>query len=232
MLGGRLGGVNLVLDAGALIGIDRNDRRTAGLIELGRRSGATLVASAPVVGQAWRGSARQARLARLLAMVDVRPARLIDARAAGDLLAATGTFELPVRSPRPSRRDFLRLGGFGAAGLALAACGVGSPARRPSAGASAAPGSELRRPCRGSWPSRGSRVRARSWAACSPSGWSGRGDGRRALGLQGAGQLRRRVDDRRIVRGGLDRVLRGDDDGGEPRCWRGGARTPEVGVSQ
>jgi predicted nucleic acid-binding protein len=81
--------VNLVLDAGALIGIDRDDRRTAGLIELGRRSGATLVTSAPVVGQAWRGAARQARLARLLAMIDVRPAQLVDARAAGELLAAT-----------------------------------------------------------------------------------------------------------------------------------------------
>jgi len=61
--------VNLVLDAGALIGVDRDDRRTAGLIELGRRSGAELVTSAPVVAQAWRGSARQARSARLLAMI-------------------------------------------------------------------------------------------------------------------------------------------------------------------
>jgi hypothetical protein len=40
--------VNLVLDAGALIGIDRDDRRTAGLIELGRRSGAALVTTHPL----------------------------------------------------------------------------------------------------------------------------------------------------------------------------------------
>lgn len=86
--------MNLVLDARALIGIDRDDRRTAGLIELGRRSGATLVTSAPVVGQAWRGSARQARLARLLHMIDVRPAKLVDARAAGELLAATRTADV------------------------------------------------------------------------------------------------------------------------------------------
>jgi hypothetical protein len=86
--------VKLVLDAGALIGIDRDDRRTAGLIELGRRSGAGLVTSAPVVGQAWRGSARQVRLARLLAMIDVRAARLDDARAAGELLAASGTADV------------------------------------------------------------------------------------------------------------------------------------------
>jgi hypothetical protein len=86
--------VNLVLDAGALIGIDRDDRRTAGLIELGRRSGAGLVTTAPVVGQVWRGSARQARLARLLAMIDVRAAHLAEARAAGELMAATGTADV------------------------------------------------------------------------------------------------------------------------------------------
>jgi len=42
---------------------------------------------------------------------------------------------------RPSRRDFLRLGGLGAAGLALAACGGGSSGSAPAAGASAAPAS-------------------------------------------------------------------------------------------
>ena len=86
--------MNLLLDAGALIGIDRDDRRVAGLIELGRRSGATLVTSTPIVAQAWRGSARQARLARLLAMIDVRTVHLADARAAGELLAATGTADV------------------------------------------------------------------------------------------------------------------------------------------
>ncbi len=86
--------MNVVLDAGALIAIDRDDRRTAGLIELGRRAGASLVTVAPVVGQAWRGAARQARLARLLSMVDVRPTSLQHARDAGELLAATGTSDV------------------------------------------------------------------------------------------------------------------------------------------
>ncbi|HEY0811916.1 MAG TPA: ABC transporter substrate-binding protein [Pseudonocardia sp.] len=46
----------------------------------------------------------------------------------------------PTSSYRPSRRDLLRLGGLGAASLALAACGNGSSsgAAAPSAGASAA----------------------------------------------------------------------------------------------
>ncbi len=86
--------MNLVLDAGALIGIDRDDRRTAGLVELGRRSGAALVTAAPVVAQAWRGAARQAGLARVLAMVDVRSTHLAEARAAGELLAAAGTADV------------------------------------------------------------------------------------------------------------------------------------------
>jgi len=86
--------VNLVLDAGALIAIDRDDRRVAMLVELGRRADASLVTPAPVVAQAWRGGGRQARLARLLRMVDVRTTGLADARAAGELLAACGTSDV------------------------------------------------------------------------------------------------------------------------------------------
>lgn len=78
--------MNLVLDAGALIAIDRDDRRVAGLIELGRRAAADLVATAPVVGQAWRDGVRQARLARALTMIDVRSVALQDAKDAGNLL--------------------------------------------------------------------------------------------------------------------------------------------------
>ncbi|MFN8079824.1 MAG: hypothetical protein U0Q19_09675 [Kineosporiaceae bacterium] len=86
--------MRLVLDAGALIGIDRRDRRVAGLIELGRRAGAELVTTAPVVGQVWRAGARQAALARALPMIDVQPASLDDARSAGELLAATATSDV------------------------------------------------------------------------------------------------------------------------------------------
>lgn len=55
-------------------------------------------------------------------------------------------FDPPAPTRRPSRRDVLRLGGLGAVGLALAACGGGSSggsaaAPAASAGASAAPGS-------------------------------------------------------------------------------------------
>jgi hypothetical protein len=84
--------MKLVLDAGALIGIDRDDRRVAGLVELGRRAGAALVTTAPVVGQAWRDGARQARLA--LAMIDVRSVGLDDAKDAGVLLGHSGSSDV------------------------------------------------------------------------------------------------------------------------------------------
>lgn len=86
--------MNIVLDAGALVAVDRDDRRVAGLIELGRRSGATLVTSAPVIGQAWRDGARQSRLARLLQMVDVRVTGAEQARAAGALLGTARTADV------------------------------------------------------------------------------------------------------------------------------------------
>lgn len=82
--------MRLVLDAGALIAIDRNDRRIAGLIALGRRAGADLVTVAPVVGQAWRDGARQARLARALPMIDVLDVDRVSAQAAGEVLRDSG----------------------------------------------------------------------------------------------------------------------------------------------
>lgn len=83
--------MRLVLDAGALSGIERDDRKVAGLIELGRRAGASLITVAPVVGQVWRGGSRQARLARKLPMIDVRPTSLTDAQTAGVLLGDSGS---------------------------------------------------------------------------------------------------------------------------------------------
>jgi hypothetical protein len=82
--------MRLVLDAGALIAIDRDDRRMAALIALGRRAGAELVTVAPVVGQVWRDGARQARLARALPMVDVMSVDLGAAQSAGELLRDAG----------------------------------------------------------------------------------------------------------------------------------------------
>lgn len=82
--------MRMVLDAGALIGVDRSDRRVAGLIALGRRAGADLVTTAPVVAQVWRNGTRQVNLARALAMIDVVTMDLDAARSAGELLRVAG----------------------------------------------------------------------------------------------------------------------------------------------
>jgi hypothetical protein len=80
-----------VLDAGALVAIDRGDRRVGSMIELAARRGLAVRTSAAVVAQVWRDGARQARLARLVAGLEVRILDMADARAVGQLLALTST---------------------------------------------------------------------------------------------------------------------------------------------
>ena len=55
-----------VLDAGALIGFERNDRRVVGIVARALHHGDALLVPAGVVGQVWRDGARQVRLVRLL----------------------------------------------------------------------------------------------------------------------------------------------------------------------
>jgi len=55
----------LCLDAGALIALERRDRRVVHLIERVHAAGGSLEVTAGVVAQVWRG-ARQARVARFL----------------------------------------------------------------------------------------------------------------------------------------------------------------------
>lgn len=56
----------VVLDAGAPIALERNDRRVRTLIELSLKNGIALHVPAGVVGQVWRDGGRQVRLARLV----------------------------------------------------------------------------------------------------------------------------------------------------------------------
>jgi predicted nucleic acid-binding protein len=57
---------HVVLDAGALIALDRGAATVRGYVLLADRSKVTLSTSAAVVAQVWRGGSRQARLARFL----------------------------------------------------------------------------------------------------------------------------------------------------------------------
>jgi hypothetical protein len=81
----------LILDAGALVAVDRDDRAMIARLRLAQRAGLELRSNAMVVAQVWRDrQGRQASLARMLRAVDVRAVSQEDGRAAGVLLAAAG----------------------------------------------------------------------------------------------------------------------------------------------
>ena len=84
----------VVLDTGAFIGIDRGDRSVAALLRVAWEEGLPVLTSAGVLAQVWRGGGAQARLARVLAGVDVRALDPADARRTGTLLARSKTADV------------------------------------------------------------------------------------------------------------------------------------------
>jgi len=82
----------LILDAGALLAVDRGDRSMIARLRASQVHGLELRTNAMVVAQAWRDRhGRQVNLARLLQAVDVRAVSERDGRDAGVLQAAAGT---------------------------------------------------------------------------------------------------------------------------------------------
>jgi hypothetical protein len=82
--------VTVVLDASALIALNRDSRAMWARLKSAQSSGDTPVTHAGVVGQVWRGGPRQARLAQALAGMDIRALDKTLGRASGELLAVTG----------------------------------------------------------------------------------------------------------------------------------------------
>ncbi len=82
----------LVLDAGALIAVDRADRYVIRLLELADE----VYVPAGALAQAWRNPARQVRLVRVIGAdgVTIDPLDADSARAAGQLCGATGTADI------------------------------------------------------------------------------------------------------------------------------------------
>ena len=80
------------LDTGALLAVERGDRRVLRLLELIVAAGGALEVTAGVIAQSWRDGARQARVARLLGSADVVLADLDaeTARAVGVMCGRTG----------------------------------------------------------------------------------------------------------------------------------------------
>lgn len=82
--------MSLILDTGALIALERNERPMWIRLKAALLAGEPPVTHAGVVGQAWRGGPRQARLAQALAAIEVAALDEPMGRQAGQLLAATG----------------------------------------------------------------------------------------------------------------------------------------------
>jgi hypothetical protein len=83
--------MSLVLDAGALLAIDRRDLRVGAMLRVAQQRQIPVRTSAAAVAQVWRNGARQALLARVLAGVAVAPLDLHIGKRLGALLGATGT---------------------------------------------------------------------------------------------------------------------------------------------
>lgn len=80
--------MRLVLDAGALIALDRNDRAMWERLKLAVLAREAPISHGGVVGQVWRrGGPRRARLAKALEAIEVRHLDQALGRAAGELLA-------------------------------------------------------------------------------------------------------------------------------------------------
>jgi predicted nucleic acid-binding protein len=85
----------VVLDAGALIGVDRNERAVVSLLAAARSAGLPLRTVSTVVAQVWRDErGRQAHLARFLRAVEIVPVDDVAARTAGVLLGRSETSDV------------------------------------------------------------------------------------------------------------------------------------------
>ena len=86
----------LTLDTGALIALEAGSRRVAVRVEQAVAAGTEIAIPAGVVAQAWRGGARQARIARLLQLrvTSVVPLDTKLAVRVGATCASTGSTDI------------------------------------------------------------------------------------------------------------------------------------------
>lgn len=86
----------VTFDAGALIALERSDRRVVVLLARARETGARVTVPASALAQVVRVPERQVRLARLVRQptTDVVPLDRVDATNVGRLLAASGTSDI------------------------------------------------------------------------------------------------------------------------------------------
>ena len=86
----------VVLDSGALIAFERNDRRVRRLVELALEHDRMLHVPTGVVAQVWRDGTRQVRLVRLISsgVLVTRSLDLDEAKAVGVMCGSAGTGDI------------------------------------------------------------------------------------------------------------------------------------------
>ena len=96
-----------ILDTGALIGFERNERRVVAIVTRALEHHDPLLVPAGVVAQAWRDGSRQTRLARLLGSPLCEVLVLDDrqARAAGQLCGVADSTDVVDASAAVAARD-------------------------------------------------------------------------------------------------------------------------------
>jgi hypothetical protein len=83
-----------VLDAGALVAIDRRNRAIGAHLRVLQQQGTPLRVSSAVLGQVWRDGRKQANLARVLAGIGIEPLGSDDGKRIGELLAVAGSSDV------------------------------------------------------------------------------------------------------------------------------------------
>ena len=82
--------MSLVLDAGALLAIERRDRQVGAMLRVAQQERIAVRTSPAAVAQVWRHGSRQVLLARILAGVAAPPLDLDTGKRLGVLLGAAG----------------------------------------------------------------------------------------------------------------------------------------------
>ena len=83
-----------ILDAGALVAVDRRDRGVGAQLRVLQRQGTPLRTSAAVVGQVWRDGRTQVNLAQVLAGVGIEALGTADGKRIGELLGQAGSADV------------------------------------------------------------------------------------------------------------------------------------------
>jgi hypothetical protein len=86
--------MRLIYDTGGLISLERGDRSSWVRLNAALQRRDVPLTNAAVLGQAWRGGARQARLAKALAGMEIAPVDEELGRRAGTLLSLSGTSDV------------------------------------------------------------------------------------------------------------------------------------------